>query len=209
TLKNYASTLEEGRADLVALYYLMDPKLVEWEVMPSLEVGMAEYDSYIRNGLLVQLRRVKAGKDVEEAHMRNRMWVSSWVYEKGRADSVIVKVTRDGNTYYDIRDYNKLRTLFGDLLREVQRIKSHGDYEAGKSLVETYGVKVDPELHKQVLARAEKIKTAPYAGFIQPEMVPVMDADGKITDIKIEYPTDFVGQMMNYGKNHSFLPDEN
>ncbi|MEO8589460.1 MAG: dihydrofolate reductase [Flavobacteriales bacterium] len=209
TLKNYASTLEEGRADLVALYYLMDPKLVEWDVMPSLEVGKAEYDSYIRSGLLVQLRRLKLGKDVEEAHMRNRMWASAWVYEKGKADSVIVKVTRDGNTYYDIRDYEKLRVLFGDLLREVQRIKSQGDYEAGKALVETYGVKVDPELHKQVLARAEKIKTAPYAGFIQPLMVPVTDADGKITDIKIEYPTDFVQQMLGYGKNHSFLPDEN
>ena len=209
TLLNYASTLEEGRADLVALYYLMDPKLVEWAVMPSLEVGKAEYDSYIRNGLLTQLRRLKEGKDIEEAHMRNRKWVSSWVFEKGKADSVIVEVTRDGNTYYDIRDYNKLRVLFGDLLREVQRIKSQGDYAAGKALVETYGVKVDPALHKQVLTRAEKIKTAPYAGFIQPEMEPVMDANGNMTDIKIVYPTDFIQQMLNYGKNHSFLPDEN
>jgi hypothetical protein len=136
TLKNYASTLEEGRADLVALYYLMDPKLVELGVMPSLEVGKAEYDSYIRNGLMVQLRRIKLGKDVEEAHMRNRMWVSAWAYEKGKADSVIVKVVRDGETYYDIRDYDKLRTLFGELLREVQRIKSQGDYAAGKNLRE-------------------------------------------------------------------------
>ena len=134
TLKNYASTLEEGRADLVALYYIMDPKLIELGVMPSLEVGKAEYDSYIRNGLLVQLRRLKPGKDVEEAHMRNRMWVSAWVYEKGQADSVIVKVERNGDTYYDIRDYEKLRVLFGDLLREVQRIKSQGDYEAGQGL---------------------------------------------------------------------------
>ncbi|MBL7940958.1 MAG: dihydrofolate reductase [Flavobacteriales bacterium] len=209
TLKNYASTLEEGRADLVALYYVMDRKLVDIGVMPSLEVGKAEYDSYIRNGLMVQLRRLKEGKNLEEAHMRNRQWVSAWAYEKGKADSVIVKVTRDGNTYFDIRDYEKLRTLFGELLREVQRIKSQGDYAAGKALVETYGVKVDPELHKQVLVRAEKIKTAPYAGFIQPEMVPVLDANGAITDVKMEYPEDFLKQMLMYGEKHSFLPDEN
>ena len=209
TLKSYASTLEEGRADLVALYYVMDPKLVELGVMPSLEVGKAEYDSYIRNGLLAQLRRIKLGKDVEEAHMRNRMWVSAWAYEKGKADSVIVKVVRDGEIYYDIRDYDKLRTLFGELLREVQRIKSQGDYAAGQALVETYGVKVDPEVHKQVLARAEKIKTAPYAGFIQPEMTPVMDANGNITDVTVSYPSDFLGQMLRYAEKHSFLPDEN
>ena len=209
TLKSYASTLEEGRADLVALYFVMDQKLVDLGVMPSLEVGRAEYDSYIRNGLMVQLRRLKVGKNVEEAHMRNRQWVSAWAYEKGKADSVIVKVTRGGNTYYDIRNYEKLRTLFGDLLREVQRIKSQGDYVAGKALVETFGVKVDLELHKQVLLRADKIKTAPYAGFIQPEMVPVLDADGKITDVKMAYPEDFMKQMLMYGEKHSFLPDEN
>ncbi len=209
TLKSYASTLEEGRADLMALYYVMDPKLVDIGVMPSLEVGKAEYDSYIRNGLLTQLRRIKLGKDVEEAHMRNRMWVSAWAYEKGMADSVIVKVIRDGNTYYDIRNYEKLRVLFGDLLREVQRIKSQGDYAAGQALVETYGVKVDPELHKQVLARAEKIKTAPYAGFVQPEMTAVTDANGVITDVTVSYPKDFIGQMLRYADHHSFLPDEN
>jgi len=206
TLKNYASTLEEGRADLVALYYLMDPKLVELGVMPSLEVGKAEYDSYIRNGLMVQLRRIKLGKDVEEAHMRNRMWVSAWAYEKGKADSVIVKVVRDGETYYDIRDYDKLRTLFGELLREVQRIKSQGDYAAGKNLVETYGVKVDQALHAEVLKRAERIQTAPYAGFIQPQMEAVTDADGNITDVRISYPIDFLQQMLYYGEKHSFLP---
>lgn len=209
TLKNYASTLEEGRADLMALYYVMDQKLVDLGVMPNLEVGMAEYDSYIRNGLLVQLRRVKPGKDVEEAHMRNRMWVSAWAYEKGLPDSVIVKVERNGETYYDVRDYAKLRVLFGDLLREVQRIKSQGDYAAGKALVETYGVKVDPVLHAQVLKRAERIKTAPYAGFIQPEMTAVTDADGKITDVTVSYPKDFIGQMLRYAEKHSFLPDEN
>ncbi|MBK7270344.1 MAG: dihydrofolate reductase [Flavobacteriales bacterium] len=209
TLKSFASTLEEGRADLVALYYVMDPKLVELGVMPSLEVGKAEYDGYIRSALLVQLRRIKPGKDVEEAHMRNRMWVSAWAYEKGMKDSVIVKVERNGETYYDIRDYEKLRVLFGELLREVQRIKSQGDYAAGKALVETYGVKVDPALHAQVLKRAEKIKTAPYSGFIQPIMVPVTDANGAITDVKLEFPDDFVEQMLYYGEKHSFLPDEN
>ncbi len=209
TLKSYASTLEEGRADLVALYYIMDPKLVELGVMPSLEVGHAEYDSYIRNGLLVQLRRIKPGKDVEEAHMRNRMWVSAWAYERGKADSVIVKVNRDGDTYYDIRDYNKLRGIFGELLREVQRIKSQGDYKACQALVEGYGVKVDQALHAEVLRRAEKIKTKPYAGFIQPEMEAVTDKDGNITDVKVSYPKDFLGQMLRYGKQYSHLPDEN
>lgn len=209
TLKSYASTLEEGRADLVALYYMMDPKLVEMGVMPSLDVGKTEYDAYIRNGLLVQLRRLKEGKNLEEAHMRNRQWVSAWVVEKATADSSVVKVVRDGNTYYDIRDYERLRILFGDLLREVQRIKSQGDLDAGKALVETYGVKVDPAIHKEVLARAATIKTAPYAGFIQPEMVPVLGENGAITDVRMTYPDDFVKQMLHFGEKYSFLPDEN
>ncbi|MBK9276285.1 MAG: dihydrofolate reductase [Flavobacteriales bacterium] len=209
TLKSYASTLEEGRADLVALYFIMDPKLVELGVMPSLEVGMAEYDGYLRNGLLVQLRRIKPGKDIEEAHMRNRMWVSAWVVEKGLKDGAVAKVVRDGATYYDIRDYDKLRGLFGELLREVQRIKSQGDHAAGKALVETYGVKVDPALHAEVLKRAEQIRTAPYAGFIQPQMVPVTDVSGNITDVKLEFPDDFLKQMLHYGEKHSFLPDVN
>ena len=209
TLKNYASTLEEGRADLVALYFVMDPKLVELGVMPSLEVGMAEYDSYIRNGMLVQLRRLKVGSNIEEAHMRNRAWVSRWVFEAGEKDSVIVKVIRNGETYYDIRDYEKLRVLFGDLLREVQRIKSQGDFTAGKALVENYGVKVDPALHAEVLKRAERIKTAPYSGFIQPRLVPVLDENGTIVDIKVEYPDDYLGQMLEYGEKFSFLPNNN
>lgn len=209
TLKSYASTLEEGRADLVALYFIMDPKMVELGVMPSLEVGKAEYDAYIRNGLLVQLRRLKEGKNIEEAHMRNRQWVSAWAYEKGKADSVIVKVVRDGATYYDIRDYEKLRDLFGELLREVQRIKSQGDGAAGKALVENYGVKVDPAIHKEVLERAAKIKTAPYAGFIQPQMVPVTDPSGNLTDVQLIYPDDFVKQMLHYAEKHSFLPNDN
>ncbi|MCB0790177.1 MAG: dihydrofolate reductase [Flavobacteriales bacterium] len=209
TLKSYASTLEEGRADLVALYFLMDPKMVELGVMPSLEVGKAEYDGYIRNGLLYQLRRLKLGSDIEEAHMRNRAWVSRWVYDKGLADSVIVRNVRNGETYYDIRDYEKLRDLFGQLLREVQRIKSQGDYAAGKALVEDYGVKVDPALHAEVLKRAERIRTAPYAGFVQPRLVPVTDDSGHITDVRVEYPDDFLGQMLEYGEHFSFLPDMN
>lgn len=209
TLKSYASTLEEGRADLVALYFMMDPKMVELGVMPSLDAGKAEYDGYIRNGLMVQLRRLKLGNQVEEAHMRNRQWVSAWVYEKGQPDSVIVKVERDGKTYFHIRDYEKLRVLFGDLLREVQRIKSQGDFKAGHDLVENYGVKVDPTLHAEVLKRAENIKTAPYAGFIQPRLVPVTDASGQISDIKVEYPDNFVEQMLEYGEHYSFLPDSN
>lgn len=209
TLKSYASTMEEGRADLVALYFLMDPHMVELGLMPSLEVGKAEYESYIRNGLMVQLRRLKLGDQVEESHMRNRQWVSAWAYERGMADSVIVKTVRDGNTYYRVRDFDKLRAIFGELLREVQRIKSQGDFQAAHDLVENYGVKVDPALHAEVLKRAENIKTAPYAGFIQPELVPVTNANGEITDIKLEYPTDFLKQMLDYGKRFSFLPNDN
>ena len=209
TLKSYASTLEEGRADLVALYFMMDPKMKELGVMPSMDVGKAEYDSYIRNGLLVQLRRLKLGDQIEESHMRNRHWVSAWVFEKGMKDSVILKVERNGGTYYDIQDHEKLRVLFGDLLREVQRIKSQGDYLAGKALVENYGVRVDPVLHAQVLERAKKITTAPYAGFVQPDLVAVTDASGAITDVKVTYPTDFVQQMLDYGRRFAFLPDDN
>lgn len=209
TLKSYASTMEEGRADLVALYFIMDPKMVEMGVMPSLEVGKAEYDAYIRNGLMVQLRRLKLGNQVEQAHMRNRQWVSAWVYEQGKADSVIVKVEREGKTFFHIRDYDRLRELFGQLLQEAQRIKSQGDFQAAHDLVENYGVKVDQALHAEVLRRAESIKTAPYAGFMQPDLVPVTGADGEITDIRVEYPSDFLGQMLQYGEHHSFLPDQN
>ncbi len=209
TLKSYASTLEEGRADLVALYFMLDPKMVDLGVMPSLDAGKSEYDGYIRNGLMVQLRRLKMGNQVEEAHMRNRQWVSAWAYEKGLPDSVIVKEVRDGKTFFHIRDHEKLRTIFGDLLREVQRIKSQGDYKAGHDLVENYGVKVDAALHAEVLKRAENIKTAPYSGFIQPRLVPVEDASGKITDVKVEYPDNFIDQMLEYGEKHSFLPVTN
>jgi dipeptidyl-peptidase-3 len=172
-------------------------------------VGKVEYDSYIRKGLLVQLQRLKMGGQLEEAHMRNRQWVSAWAYEKGLPDSVIVKTVRDGKTYFHIRDHDKLRTIFGELLREVQRIKSQGDYTAGHDLVENYGIKVDQGLLAEVLKRAASLGTAPYAGFIQPRLVPVTNDEGAITDIKVEYPKDFIQQMLEYGGKYSFLPDRN
>jgi dipeptidyl-peptidase III len=208
TLKNYASAIEEGRADLVALYYLMDPKLVELGVVPSLEVGKAEYDNYIRNGLMTQLVRLPLGETVEEAHMRNRQMVAKWAYEKGQKDKVIEKVTRDGKTYFRVNDYQKLRELFGQLLRETQRVTSEGDFNGAKLLIETYGVKVDPVLHKEVLARYQKLNIAPYAGFIQPKLVPV-EQDGKIVDVKVEYPSDFAQQMLEFGRKYSYLPHAN
>lgn len=208
TLKNYASALEEGRADLVALYYLLDPKLVELGVMSSLEYGKAAYDEYITRGLMIQLARIKPGKDIEEAHMRNRKFISEWCFEKGRAENVIEKKVENGKTYFIINDYDKLRRLFGDLLRELQRIKSQGDFKAGSTIVETYGVKIDPALHKEVLERYKKLKIAPYAGFIQPKLVPIFSNDS-IIDVKIEYPANFTEQMLEYGKNYSFLPAYN
>lgn len=208
TLKNYASTLEEARADLVALYYIMDPKLVEIGVMPSVEVGMAEYDSYILNGLMLQLNRIEPGKNLEEAHMRNRQLIAKWVYEKGEKDKVIEWVVKDGKHFIRINDYKKLRELFGQLLKEIQRIKSEGDYKSGRDLVEKYGVKVDQDLLKEVKARFKKLNVAPYKGFIQPKLVPVMEGD-KIIDVNVEYPKDFVEQMMDFGKNYSFLPITN
>jgi len=209
TTKEYSSTLEEGRADLVALYFMLDPKLVELGLMESLEVGKAEYDGYIRNGLMTQLRRLKTGEIIEEAHMRKRAWVSRWVLEKGTADNVIALVQRDGKTYYDIQDYDKLRTLFGELLKEVQRIKSQGDYEAGKNLVENYGVQVDPAIHAEVISRSEKLNIPAYSGFINPVLLPQMDENGNIIDVKVEYGMSFTDQMLNYSKNYSFLPDYN
>lgn len=205
TLKNYASCLEEARADLVGLYYIMDQKLVDIGVMPSLEVGKAQYDSYMMNGLMTQLTRLKLGDNIEEAHMRNRALNAYWVYEKGKKDNVVEFVKENGKTYVQVNDYEKLRVLFGELLKEIQRIKSEGDFNAGKDLVETYGVKVNQELHKEVLDRYATLNLKAYKGFVQPRLVPVMDGD-KITDVKVEYPKSFYGQMMEYGKNYSFLP---
>lgn len=183
TLKSYASCLEEARADLVGLYYVYDKKLVELGVMPSLEVGKAGYDDYMLNGLMTQLTRLKPGDNIEEAHMRNRALNAYWVYEKGKKDNVVEFVKKDGKTYVQVNDYDKLQVLFGELLKEIQRIKSEGDYNAGKNLVETYGVKVNPELHKEVLERYAKLNIRPYKGFIQPRLVPVMDGEN-ITDVK-------------------------
>ncbi len=208
TLKNYSSTLEEARADLVALYYLLDPKLIEIGVMEDLETGKAAYDDYIRNGLMVQLARLELGEHLEEAHMRNRQMIAKWVLEKGAEKKVVEKKTKDGKTYFVVNDYEALRGLFGQLLAEVQRVKSEGDYEAGKALVENYGVKVDQALHKEVKERYESLKIAPYGGFIQPKLVPVMEGD-TITDVKVEYPEDFTTQMLEYAESHSFLPTVN
>lgn len=210
TLRQYASSLEEGRADLIALYYIMDPILVEIGVTPSLDVGRTEYDSYIRNGLMTQLYRIEPGKNLEEAHMRNRQMIAQWVYEKGQPENVIERVTRDGETYFVVRDYEKLRSLFGDLLREVQRIKSEGDFAAGQALIENYGTKVDPELHAEVLRRYAPLNVAPYSGFINPKLVPVSaPGSDEITDVRVEYPDDFTEQMLEYAATYSFLPTVN
>lgn len=208
-LHQYASTLEEARADLVALYYMPDPKLVEWGLLPDREAYKAEYDNYLRNGLIQQLRRIKPGANLEEDHMRNRHLVASWVLEKGKADNVVVQEVRDGKTYLDIRDYAKLRTLFGQLLAEIQRIKSEGDLAAATALVETYGVKVDAALVQQVHERFSALPVKPYSGFVQPRLVLVKDKKGRIIDVKLEAETDFVQQMLRYGKEYSFLPVSN
>jgi dipeptidyl-peptidase-3 len=208
TLKNYASTLEEARADLVALYYVLDPKLVEMGIMPSLDCGKAEYDSYIMNGLITQLTRLNIGENLEEAHMRNRQLNAKWAYEMGKKDNVIEFLQRDGKTYVKVNDYEKLRVLFGELLKEIQRVKSEGDYKAATALVEGYGVKVDQELLKEVKERFTKLNVAPYKGFIQPRLVPVMEGE-KITDVKVEYPTNFTENMLRLGKEYSTLPNKN
>ncbi|MGG6230250.1 dipeptidyl-peptidase 3 family protein [Tenacibaculum sp. SDUM215027] len=210
TLKNYASTMEEGRADLVGLYYLMDPKLQELGLVDDWKkVGKAAYDGYIRNGLMTQLIRINLGDDIEEDHMVNRQWVSAWAFEQGAKDNVIEKVTREGKTFYNINDYEKLHEIFGRLLKEAQRIKSEGDFEAAKALVEGYGVKVDQDIHKEVLDRNAQFTSAPYSGFVNPVLEPVTDADGNITDIKIKQPKTFEDQMNFYAKNYNFLPVKN
>lgn len=206
TLKSYASALEEARADLVALYYILDQKLIDIGVMPSLEVGKAEYDQYMMNGLLTQYTRLTLGEDIQQAHMRNRSLNAYWALERGQEENVVELIKENGKTYVRINDYDKLRVIFGELLREIQRIKSEGDYEAGKNLVETYGVKVNQEMHKEVLDRYAKLNIRPYSGFIQPRLVPVMDKDNKITDVKIEYVDSFFEQMMEFGAEHSLLP---
>ena len=208
TLRQYASTLEEGRADLVALYYIMDPMLIEIGVMDSLDVGRTEYDSYIRGGAMLQLYRLQPGELVEEAHMRNRQLVALWSYEEGLEENVIERVIRDGKTFFVVNDYEKLREIFGRLLQEIQRIKSEGDFEAARELVENYGTQVDEELHAEVLQRYATLDVAPYSGFINPRVV-ADDENGVVSNVRIEYPNDFMSQMLEYAANYSFLPNEN
>ncbi len=202
-LKEFSSALEEARADLFALYYLADNKLVEMGLVPDADAYKAEYMSYIRNGLFTQFTRIELGKKNTEAHMQNRKLVSEWVFEKGAKDNVIEKKSRDGKTYFVINDFVKLRHLFGELLAEIQRIKSEGDYKAGKKLIETYAVNIDPALHKEVLERYAALNLKPYKGFINPDIVPVVKK-GKVVDYKVVYNNDYLKQMLEYGKKYSF-----
>ena len=203
-LAEYSSTLEEARADLFGLYYCADPKMVELGIMPDAEAYKAEYSNYIRNGLMVQFSRVELGRPNTEAHMQNRKLISEWCYERGLADKVIEKKVRGGKTYFVVNDYNALRGLFGELLAEIQRIKSEGDYEAGKALVEKYAVHIDPVLHKEVLERYAALNLKPYGGFVNPDIIPVVE-NGKVTDYRVEYTDDYLGQMLKYGREYSAL----
>lgn len=208
-LKAYSSTLEETRADLFGLYYIADPKLVELGLVPDAEAYKAEYYKYIMNGLMSQLVRIELGKSVEEAHMRNRQLIAKWAFEQGKADNVIELKKKEGKTYVVVNDYAKLRELFGKLLAEVQRIKSEGDFAAGKKLVEDYAVKVDPELHAEVLKRYAALNLAPYKGFVNPVMKLVKNEKGEVTDVTLDYTEGYTQQMMRYGKEYSFLPTYN
>ncbi len=204
TLKNYASTMEEARADLIALYYLLDQKLIDIGVMTTLDVGKTAYDQYIRNGLMLQLRRLELGQLIEEDHMRNRQFIAQWVFEKAQADESIKKIQENGKTYFVIKDYQKVRVLFGKLLNMIQTIKSEGDFEGAKSLIENYGVQVDTALHKEVLARYENLETSPYYGFIQPQLEAV-EENGEIIDVKILIPDNFVEQMLYFDERYNYL----
>ena len=203
-LGEYSSALEETRADLFGLYYLADPKLVELGILPDMEAYKAQYSSYIRNGIFTQFTRVELGKKNMEAHMQNRKLIADWCYEKGRAANVIEKKVRDGKTYFVVNDFEALRGLFGELLAEIQRIKSEGDYEAGKALVENYAVNIDPELHKEVKERYASLNLRPYGGFLNPEIVPVVK-NGEVVDYEIRYAENFIGQMMEYGRKYATL----
>lgn len=203
-LKSFGSTIEEARADLYALYYMMDVKMVELGLIPSLDVAKTLYNDYLRNGLITQMVRIELGKNVEEAHMRNRKLIASWCFEHGKADKVVEMVYRNGKSYVRINSYEQLRLLFGSLLKEVQRIKSTGDYNAAKELVEKYGVVLDYELHAEVLERYKTLGLAPYSGFINPNYIPVV-VDGKIVDVNVSYSEGYVEQMLRYSEEHSFL----
>ena len=208
-LKAYGSTIEEARADLFGLYYVADSKLVELGLTPNAEAYKAEYYNFLMNGLMTQLVRIEPGNQVEEAHMRNRQLIARWVFEKGAADKVVEMVKRDGKTYVVVNDYAKVRELFGQLLAEIQRIKSTGDFAAARDLVEQYAVKVDPALHKEVLERYKKLNLAPYKGFVNPKYEVVTDASGEITDVKVTYDEGYAEQMLRYSKDYSVLPDIN
>ena len=208
-VKAYSSTLEEARADLFALYYMADAKITELGLLPNEEAYKAAYYKYIMNGLMTQLVRIELGKDVTEAHMRNRQLIAKWAYEQGKAEKVIEIAEREGKHYMVVNDYTKLRELFGKLLAEVQRIKSEGDYAAGKALVENYGVKVDPTLHKEILERYAKLNLAPYKGFVNPKMTEVKNAKGEVTDIELDYSEGYAEQMLRYSRDYSFLPTYN
>ena len=208
-LKAYGSTIEEARADLFGLYYVADPKLVELGLTPNADAYKAEYYTYLMNGLMTQLVRIEPGNNVEEAHMRNRQLIARWVFEKDAADKVVELVKKDGKTYVVVNDYEKLRELFGELLSEIQRIKSTGDYQGAHDLVENYAVKVDPVLHAEVLERYKKLNLAPYKGFVNPKYEAVVDAAGKITDVKVTYDEGYAEQMLRYSKDYSNLPSIN
>ena len=204
TLRHYGSTLEEARADLFALYYMLDPKLIELKLVPSLEVGRASYDGFFRSAL-IQQARVPEGESLEEAHMRNHQLIAAWVLQHGATEGVVERIVRGEKTYLVVRDYPKLRKLFGRLLAEIQRIKSQGDFAAARALVETYGVKLEPALHREIRTRYAALRVPPYVGFLQPELKPVTKAD-QIVDVRIEYPTDFASQHLRYSAKYSFLP---
>ena len=209
SLKAYGSTVEEARADLFGLYYVADAKLLELGLLPDADAYKAQYYTYMMNGLMTQLVRIEPGNQVEEAHMRNRQLIARWVYEKSLPEKVVELVKKDGKTYVKINDYQKLRALFGQLLAEIQRVKSTGDYAAARDLVETYAVKVDPELHAEVLERYKKLNLSPYKGFINPKYEVVTDADGNITDVKATYDEGYAEQMLRYGRDYATLPARN
>jgi dipeptidyl-peptidase-3 len=208
-LKSYGATIEEARADLFGLYYIADSKLVDLNLLPDSEAYKAQYYTYMMNGLMTQLVRIDLGKELEEAHMRNRALIAYWVYEHGKENNVVEFVKKDSKTYVRINDYAALRSLFGDLLAEIQRIKSEGDYETAKRLVEKYAVKINPALHKEVKERYEKLNLTPYKGFVNPQYIAEWDSDGKLKDVKITYREGFTEQMLRYGKEYSILPPIN
>jgi len=208
-LKNYYSTIEETRADLFALYYIMDEQLIHLGLVPNPEAPKAEYDAYLRNGLITQLTRIEPGKNIEESHMRNRQLIARWAFEAGKDENVVEFIHSDGNTFIRINDYQALRVLFGSLLKEVQRIKSEGDLDAARNLVENFGVKVDGQLHEQVIARFKKLDIAPYAGFLNPAYELKTWPCGTPNDVLIRYDEDYISQMLRYSKDFGFLSIDN